>query len=102
MCPTFAVKLTTPLPKMPATEVLVPTPVQHGWSFREGQEGWTADIRDEIARRRIDRLISEAVELSALTLEYDRTGALDGRSRTRLEAFFELLEIRRQESAKTE
>lgn len=89
-----------------------------GYTYPYGVAGRIADIREQIARRRIDglihyvqsfcfrhiqdRLIREAVELPVLTLEYDRPGALDGRSRTRLEAFVELLEIRRRESAKTE
>ncbi|NIA20376.1 MAG: 2-hydroxyacyl-CoA dehydratase [Anaerolineaceae bacterium] len=89
-----------------------------GYTYPYGVAGRIADIREQVARRRIDglihyvqsfcfrhiqdRLIRQAVELPVLTLEYDRPGALDGRSRTRLEAFVELLEIRRRESAKTE
>jgi len=70
-----------------------------------------ADIRQEVSRRRIDglihyvqsfcfrhiqdRLIRQAAGVPVLTLEYDRPGPLDGRSRTRLEAFLEMLDLRR-------
>jgi benzoyl-CoA reductase/2-hydroxyglutaryl-CoA dehydratase subunit BcrC/BadD/HgdB len=65
------------------------------------------DIRREIARRGIgavvhvvqsfchrgiqDRLVRDALDVPVLTLECDRPGPLDGRSRTRLEAFAEML-----------
>jgi len=41
------------------------------------------------------RLISESLDVPVLTLEFDRPGPVDGRSRTRIEAFMEMLEARR-------
>ncbi len=88
------------------------------YTYPYGVAARIADIKQQIALRKIDglihyvqsfcfrhiqdRLIREAVKLPVLTLEYDRPGSLDVRSRTRLEAFLELLEIRRRESTKTE
>jgi benzoyl-CoA reductase/2-hydroxyglutaryl-CoA dehydratase subunit BcrC/BadD/HgdB len=42
-----------------------------------------------------DRLMREALDVPILTLEFDRPAPLDGQSRTRLEAFVEMLEARR-------
>jgi benzoyl-CoA reductase/2-hydroxyglutaryl-CoA dehydratase subunit BcrC/BadD/HgdB len=42
-----------------------------------------------------DRLMREALSVPILTLEFDRPAPLDGQSRTRLEAFVEMLEARR-------
>jgi len=42
-----------------------------------------------------DRIIRERLSLPILTLECDRPGPLDGRSRTRLEAFLEMIQARR-------
>jgi benzoyl-CoA reductase/2-hydroxyglutaryl-CoA dehydratase subunit BcrC/BadD/HgdB len=66
-----------------------------------------SDVRREISRRGIgaavhvvqsfchrgiqDRLVREGLGVPILTLECDRPGPLDGRSRTRLEAFAEML-----------
>jgi len=41
-----------------------------------------------------DRLIRERLDVPILTLEVDRPGPLDGRSRTRADAFLEILEAR--------
>lgn len=67
-----------------------------------------ADIRRECARRGVhgvihyvqsfchrrvqDRLVREGLDLPVLTLECDRPGPLDSASRTRLEAFVEMLQ----------
>jgi len=72
------------------------------------------DIKEMIAERRIDgivnyvqsfcyrgieaRLIKEALEVPVLTLEFDRPGVVDGRSRTRIEAFIEMLEHRKNKA----
>ena len=77
------------------------------YTYPYGVSARIADITEEIGRRRIDglihyvqsfcfrhiqdRLIREAVGVPVLTLEYDRPGELDSRSRTRLEAFLELI-----------
>ena len=82
------------------------------YTYPYGVAARIADIRQEVARRRIDglvhyvqsfcfrhiqdRLIREAVGVPVLTLEYDRPGMLDGRSRTRLEAFLELIHGQRR------
>jgi benzoyl-CoA reductase/2-hydroxyglutaryl-CoA dehydratase subunit BcrC/BadD/HgdB len=42
-----------------------------------------------------DRLLREALKMPILTLEFDRPGPLDGQSRTRLEAFIEMLDARK-------
>ena len=76
-----------------------------------------ADIRQAVRQRRIDglihyvqsfcfrhiqdRLLREDAGIPVLTLEYDRPGPVDGRSRTRLEAFLELLRARRQATSGT-
>lgn len=81
------------------------------YTYPYGVSARIADITGEVERRKIDglihyvqsfcfrhiqdRLIREAVGVPVLTLEYDRPGALDGRSRTRLEAFLELIRSRR-------
>ncbi|MBN2581532.1 MAG: 2-hydroxyacyl-CoA dehydratase [Planctomycetes bacterium] len=81
------------------------------YTYPYGVAARIADIRQEVARRRLDglihyvqsfcfrhiqdRLIRQAVGVPVLTLEYDRPGPLDGRSRTRLEAFLELLDLQR-------
>jgi benzoyl-CoA reductase/2-hydroxyglutaryl-CoA dehydratase subunit BcrC/BadD/HgdB len=73
--------------------------------------GRVADIRRAVAERRLDglvhyvqsfcfrhiqdRLLREALDVPILTLEYDRPAPLDGQSRTRLEAFVEMLQARR-------
>ena len=77
------------------------------YTYPYGVEARIADIIQSVRTRRLDglihyvqsfcfrhiqdRLIREAVSVPVLTLEYDRPGRLDGRSRTRLEAFLELL-----------
>jgi benzoyl-CoA reductase/2-hydroxyglutaryl-CoA dehydratase subunit BcrC/BadD/HgdB len=73
--------------------------------------GRIEDIRRAVAERRLDglvhyvqsfcfrhiqdRLLREALKVPILTLEFDHPGPLDGRSRTRLEAFVEMLDLRR-------
>jgi benzoyl-CoA reductase/2-hydroxyglutaryl-CoA dehydratase subunit BcrC/BadD/HgdB len=73
-------------------------------------EGRIDDIRRAVAERRIDglvhyvqsfcfrhiqdRLLREALRLPILTVEFDRPAPLDGQSRTRLEAFLEMLQDR--------
>jgi benzoyl-CoA reductase/2-hydroxyglutaryl-CoA dehydratase subunit BcrC/BadD/HgdB len=73
--------------------------------------GRIEDIRRAVRRRRLgglvhyvqsfcfrhlqDRLMREALGVPILTLEFDRPAPLDGQSRTRLEAFVEMLEARR-------
>ena len=42
-----------------------------------------------------DRLLREALRLPILTVEFDRPAPLDGQSRTRLEAFVEMLDARK-------
>ena len=65
------------------------------------------DLRREIGRRRLDgiihyvqsfcfrqmhdRILRERISLPILTLECDRPGPMDGRSRTRIEAFLEMI-----------
>ena len=77
------------------------------YTYPYGVAARIADITEAVRIRRLDglihyvqsfcfrhiqdRLIREAVGVPVLTLEYDRPGRLDGRSRTRLEAFLELL-----------
>ncbi len=72
--------------------------------------GRIEDIRRAVLERRLDglvhyvqsfcfrhiqdRLMREALRLPILTLEFDRPAPLDGQSRTRLEAFVEMLEGR--------
>ena len=86
-----------------------------GYTYPYGTAMRIADMNQAVAARRIDglvhyvqsfcfrhiqdRLIREGVPVPVMTLEYDRPGRLDGRSRTRLEAFLELLEGRRSASA---
>ncbi|MBM4020030.1 MAG: 2-hydroxyacyl-CoA dehydratase [Planctomycetes bacterium] len=73
--------------------------------------GRIADIRRAVHERRLeglvhyvqsfcfrhiqDRLLREALGVPILTLEFDRPGPLDGQSRTRLEAFVEMLQAGR-------
>ena len=73
--------------------------------------GRVADISEEVQRRRIDGLVHytqsfcfrqmehpllvEDVPVPVLWLEGDRPGPLDGRTRTRLESFIEMLRDRR-------
>jgi len=80
------------------------------YTYPYGVAGRIADIRRAVAQRRLDglvhyvqsfcfrhiqdRLLREAVDVPVLTLEFDRPGPLDGQSRTRLEAFVEMLEAR--------
>jgi len=70
------------------------------------------DIRAQVEHRRLDglvhyvqsfcfrhlqdRLIREALGVPVLTLEIDRPGPLDGRGRTRIEAFLEVLRGKRR------
>jgi len=77
------------------------------YTYPYGVAARIADITEAVRTRRLDglihyvqsfcfrhiqdRLIREAAGVPVLTLEYDRPGRLDGRSRTRLEAFLELL-----------
>ena len=78
--------------------------------------GRIEDIRRAVAERRLDglvhyvqsfcfrhiqdRLLREALKVPILTLEFDRPGPLDSRSRTRLEAFVEMLDSRRPYQSK--
>jgi len=73
--------------------------------------GRIADIRAQTAARDVDgvvnyvqsfcyrgieaKLIEESLDIPALTLEFDRPGTVDSRSLTRIEAFIELLEARK-------
>jgi len=52
-------------------------------------------------RQMHDRIIRERLRLPILTLECDRPGPMDGRSRTRIEAFLEMIEGRRKEDKKS-
>jgi benzoyl-CoA reductase/2-hydroxyglutaryl-CoA dehydratase subunit BcrC/BadD/HgdB len=86
------------------------------YTYPYGIEGRIADIRRQAQLRRLDglvhyvqsfcyrhiqdRLLREGLDLPILTLEYDRPGPLDGRSRTRLEAFLELVENRRRRAGR--
>jgi len=70
------------------------------------------DIRREARRRRLDgiihyvqsfcfrqlhdRVLRERLDLPILTLECDRPGPLDARSRTRIEAFIEMIAVRKR------
>jgi benzoyl-CoA reductase/2-hydroxyglutaryl-CoA dehydratase subunit BcrC/BadD/HgdB len=81
------------------------------YTYPYGIEGRIADITRAVRERRLDglvhyvqsfcfrhiqdRLLREAAGVPILTLEFDRPGPLDGRSRTRLEAFIEMLDARR-------
>jgi len=80
------------------------------YTYPYGVDGRIEDIRRAVAERRLDglvhyvqsfcfrhiqdRLLREAVAVPVLTLELDRPGPLDGQSRTRLEAFVEMLDAR--------
>jgi len=80
------------------------------YTYPYGTAGRVADIRRAVTERRLDglihyvqsfcfrhiqdRLLREAVDVPILTLEFDRPLLLDARSRTRLEAFVEMLETR--------
>ena len=80
------------------------------YTYPYGIEDRIEDIRRAIAKRRLDglvhyvqsfcfrhiqdRLLRERTGASILTLEYDRPGLIDGPSRTRLEAFVEMLDAR--------
>jgi benzoyl-CoA reductase/2-hydroxyglutaryl-CoA dehydratase subunit BcrC/BadD/HgdB len=82
------------------------------YTYPYGVSARIADICGEADRRNIhglihyvqsfcfrhiqDRLLREAAGVAVLTLEYDRPGLLDGRSRTRLEAFLELIRGKRR------
>ena len=81
------------------------------YTYPYGTADRIADIAGAVRERRLDglvhyvqsfcfrhiqdRLIRAAVGVPVLTLEFDRPGPLDGQSRTRLEAFVEMLEARR-------
>jgi benzoyl-CoA reductase/2-hydroxyglutaryl-CoA dehydratase subunit BcrC/BadD/HgdB len=78
------------------------------YTYPYGTEGRIADIRRAVRERRLDalvhyvqsfcfrhiqdRLLREAVDVPILTLEFDRPLPLDGHSRTRIEAFVEMLD----------
>jgi len=82
------------------------------YTYPYGVDGRVADIRRAVTERRLDglvhyvqsfcfrhiqdRLLREAVHVPVLTLEFNRPGPLDGQSRTRLEAFVEMLEARQR------
>ena len=82
------------------------------YTYPYGIEGRIADISRAVRERRLDglvhyvqsfcfrhiqdRLLREALGVPILTLEFDRPGAVDGQSRTRLEAFVEMLDARRR------
>lgn len=82
------------------------------YTYPYGVAGRIEDIRREVQRRRLDglihyvqsfcfrhiqdRMIREGVGVPVLTLEVDRPGPIDGRSRTRLEAFLELIRGKRR------
>ncbi|MDK1031335.1 MAG: 2-hydroxyacyl-CoA dehydratase [Planctomycetia bacterium] len=77
------------------------------YTYPYGIAGRVDDITAQIGLRRLDglvhyvqsfcfrhiqdRLLRERLPLPIVTLEYDRPGGLDGRSRTRLEAFVEMM-----------
>jgi benzoyl-CoA reductase/2-hydroxyglutaryl-CoA dehydratase subunit BcrC/BadD/HgdB len=81
------------------------------YTYPYGIDGRIADITHAVRERRLDglvhyvqsfcfrhiqdRLLREAVNAPVLTLEFDRPGPVDGQSRTRLEAFVEMLDARR-------
>jgi benzoyl-CoA reductase/2-hydroxyglutaryl-CoA dehydratase subunit BcrC/BadD/HgdB len=72
------------------------------------------DIKKEIKRRRLDgmlhyvqsfchryledKILRQNLDLPILTLEFDRPGEMDARSRTRLEAFAEMLRQNKREA----
>ena len=76
------------------------------------------DVRAEIARRGVegvihyaqsfcyrqiqDIIVRDEIEMPILTLEGDRPGALDARSRLRLETFVEILQLKRNKRGKPE
>ena len=78
------------------------------YTYPYGTDGRIEDIRRAVGERRLDglvhyvqsfcfrhiqdRLLREAVDVPIVTLEFDRPLPLDGRSRTRLEAFVEMLD----------
>jgi benzoyl-CoA reductase/2-hydroxyglutaryl-CoA dehydratase subunit BcrC/BadD/HgdB len=80
------------------------------YTYPYGVEGRMADIRRAVAERRLDglvhyvqsfcfrhiqdRLLREGMDVPVLALEFDRPGPLDGQSRTRLDAFVEMLDAR--------
>ena len=82
------------------------------YTYPYGVEDRLADIRRAGAERRLDglvhyvqsfcfrhiqdRLLRAGVDVPVLTLEFDRPGPLDGQSRTRLEAFVEMLDAQRR------
>jgi benzoyl-CoA reductase/2-hydroxyglutaryl-CoA dehydratase subunit BcrC/BadD/HgdB len=81
------------------------------YTYPYGVGGRIEDIRRAVRERRLDglvhyvqsfcfrhiqdRLLRETLGVPILTLEFDRPGPLDGPSRTRLEAFVEMLDARR-------
>jgi benzoyl-CoA reductase/2-hydroxyglutaryl-CoA dehydratase subunit BcrC/BadD/HgdB len=90
-----------PFPKQSLAEAYT------AYTYPYGAVARIDDIRTEARRRRLgglihyvqsfchrqlhDRLLREALDLPVLTLEGDRPGPVDERSRTRLEAFLETL-----------
>ena len=80
------------------------------YTYPYDTNGRIEDIRRAVRERRLDglvhyvqsfcfrhiqdRLLREAVDVPILTLEFDRPLPLDGRSRTRIEAFVEMLDRR--------
>jgi benzoyl-CoA reductase/2-hydroxyglutaryl-CoA dehydratase subunit BcrC/BadD/HgdB len=77
------------------------------YTYPYGIEGRLDDVRRAVRRRRLDglvhyvqsfcfrhiqdRLLRQGLDVPVLTLEFDRPGPLDGQSRTRIEAFIEML-----------
>ena len=80
------------------------------YTYPYGVAGRIEDIRRAVRERRLDglvhyvqtfcfrgiqdRLLREAADVPVLTVEFDRPGPLDAQSRTRLEAFVEMLQGR--------
>ena len=92
----------------PPTENLVEQYLAYTYPY--GVNGRIEDIRRAVRERRLgglvhyvqtfcfrgiqDRLLREAADVPLLTVEFDRPGPLDAQSRTRLEAFVEMLQAR--------
>jgi benzoyl-CoA reductase/2-hydroxyglutaryl-CoA dehydratase subunit BcrC/BadD/HgdB len=80
------------------------------YTYPYGIDGRVDDIRRAVAERRLDglvhyvqsfcfrhiqdRLLRERLDMPMLTLEFDRPAPVDGQSRTRMEAFVEMLGAR--------
>lgn len=81
------------------------------YTYPYGIAGRVADIRAEVQRRKLDgiihyvqsfchrqihdRLLREALDVPVLTVEGDAPGSVDARTRTRVEAFCETLNMRK-------